>query len=161
MLPVGGDPFEVWVVHLKSNYGGRDAAEPIRLAEAQQVYKLVAARLRQNPKANLLLCGDFNDSFDSPTMKTILGSDRGPAILKPLFEQLPEPQRVTYNQEPYREMIDFILVSPAMAERYVAGSYEIRDGTLQESGSDHNPVYCRFRTKSQVRQTVQMGRAGG
>jgi exonuclease III len=64
-----------------------------------------------------------------------------------LFEQLTEQQRVTYNQEPYREMIDFILVSPGMAERYVAGSYEIRDGSLQESGSDHNPVYCRFRTR--------------
>jgi endonuclease/exonuclease/phosphatase family metal-dependent hydrolase len=158
MTPQNGDPFEVWVLHLKSNSGGRDASEPIRLAEARQVYKLVAARLKEDPNASLLLCGDFNDSFESPTLKTILGTDQGPPILEPLFGQVPEQNRVTYNREPYRSMIDFILVSPKMAQRYVADSYDIRDGTMQESGSDHNPVSCRFRTKASA-QHATIGRA--
>ena len=41
-------------------------------------------------------------------------------------------------------MIDFIFVSPGMAQRYVPSSYSIRTGTLDAIGSDHNPVYCRF-----------------
>ncbi len=147
LLPENGDPFEVWVVHLKSNSGGREEAEPIRLAEAREVYQLIASRLRANPDAELLVCGDFNDTYDSPTMKTIRGEDPGPPLLEPLFASLPVEQRVTYNREPYREMIDFILVSRGMARRYVANSYVIRDGSLTESGSDHNPVYCRFRAQ--------------
>lgn len=144
MLPGGGDPFEVWVLHLKSNSGGRDAAEPIRVAEAQQVHRLLQARLKQNPDANLIVCGDFNDMHDSPTVKAITGEDLGEPIMRKLFQTVPKDQRVTYNLEPYREMIDFILVSKGMARRYVPDSYTIRDGTLQEIGSDHNPVFCKF-----------------
>ena len=155
ILPSGGTPFEAWVLHLKSNHGGREAAEPIRLAEARQVYKLVGARLRQNPQADLIVCGDFNDVFDSATIRTIMGAgqaDRKP-ILRALFNKVPEDQRITYNREPHRSMIDFILVSPSMARRYVPNSYRIRNGTLEESGSDHNPVYCKFTKKVPAQQT--------
>lgn len=147
-LPENGDPFEMWVVHLKSNSGGREESEPIRVAESRQVYKLIASRLLANPDADLLVCGDFNDTFESPTLRIIRGVEAGnQPILQPLFDSVPADGRITYSVEPYREMIDFILVSPAMALRYVAGSYGIRDGSLAESGSDHNPVYCRFRVK--------------
>lgn len=151
MLPGGGDPFEVWVVHLKSNHGGREAAEPIRLAEAKQVYRLLRARLRQNPKANVLICGDFNDTYDSPTVKTITGADDESPLLMSLYDAVPKEERITYNRAPYEEMIDFIFVSPAMAQRYVPESYAIRRGTLEVIGSDHNPVICKFYKKAPAR----------
>ena len=159
LRPDHGTPFEAWLVHLKSNHGGREAAEPIRLAEAQKVHQLIAARLRQSPNTDLIVCGDFNDTYDSATMRTIVGGESGAPILKPLFDDIPTSNRITYNREPHRSMIDFILVSPGMASRYVAGSYTIRNGSLQESGSDHNPVYCRFIKKETAASTATAGRA--
>ncbi len=160
LVPEEGDPFEIWIVHLKSNHGGREEAEPIRLAEAKEVHKILAERMRLDPGVDLLICGDFNDTIDSPTLRTIMGLEQGQRILKPLFESLPVEKRVTYNMEPYREMIDFILVSPGMSKRYIPNSYVIRDGTDAESGSDHNPVYCRFQAKRGVAQSTTSLGAG-
>ena len=142
VLPTDGDPFEVWVVHLKSNSGGRAAAEPIRMGEAHALHGIIAARLEREPQAAFLLCGDFNDTFESATIQTILGQ---PKLLQPIFGNLTRDHWVTYNREPYRNMIDFIFCSPAMARRYVDKSFAIRLSTEEESGSDHNPISARFR----------------
>ena len=70
--------------------------------------------------------------------------------LKNLFGDIPEAERITYNKEPYRSMIDFLLVSPAMADMYVKGSYEIHlQATVASGGSDHNPVVATFKLKRQ------------
>lgn len=143
LLPAEGDPLEVWVVHLKSNSDGRAFAEPIRLAEAQALRRLLEDRLAADPRAQLVVCGDFNDLAESPTVTTVSGGE--PAALASDWENLNQANRVTYNLEPYREMIDFIFWSPAMRDRYVPGSYRVRLGELAESGSDHNPVIARFR----------------
>jgi endonuclease/exonuclease/phosphatase family metal-dependent hydrolase len=142
--PVGGVPFEVWVVHLKSKSGG-EASDVIRLAEATYIRKMLDERLSANPEARIIVCGDFNDDWSSPTLKRIVGS--GSTGLKCFADELPADQRITYNKEPYRSMIDFILCDPGMAQRYVKGSFAIRAGTVESSGSDHNPVLARFRVK--------------
>jgi exonuclease III len=41
-------------------------------------------------------------------------------------------------------MIDFLLCSPAMAKCYQKGSIQILQGTVDGSGSDHNPVSAKF-----------------
>ncbi len=147
LLPVGGQPFEMWVVHLKSNSGGKEENEPIRLGECREIHRLIVERLERDPQAAFILSGDFNDTFDSLTLQTILGD---PPRLIAFFDELPPQQRVTYNKEPYRSMIDFLLCSPAMARRFVPHTYTIRSGTVEESGSDHNPVFCRFRKHADV-----------
>lgn len=142
LLPPGKSPVEVWVVHLKSNSGGREFAEPVRLAEVQYIRKYLDERLADDPDASIMLMGDFNDTWESPTLKTLIGS--GPSALSlPLSE--PEIKSlITYNKEPRRSMIDFILCSPAMAKQYVPGSYRTIPGTVKSSGSDHNPVTAWF-----------------
>ena len=107
------------------------------------IRKLVDRELEQNPQAQFVICGDFNDTYDSPSLQTIRGEKRG-QVLKCFCDQLDTRQQITYNQEPYRSMIDFLLCSPRMAERFVRGSYRIRAGTLDETGSDHNPVMASF-----------------
>jgi endonuclease/exonuclease/phosphatase family metal-dependent hydrolase len=142
--PPGGAPFELWVVHLKSNFGGREHAEPIRRAEAREVRRLLDRALSRDSKTRIVLVGDFNDQWGSETMKTIVGN--GKAALSCPLEDVPA-KTVTYNKPPYRSMIDFILCSPAMSRAYVSGSYQILPGTVSSSGSDHNPVTARFRAK--------------
>ena len=142
--PPGGQPFEVWVVHLKSK-GGGEASEPLRLGEARFIRQRLDERLTANPEERIVLCGDFNDTWGSPALKTIVGS--GSTALKSFADEIPADQRITYNKEPYRSKIDFILCSPGMAQRYVKGSIGIHSGTVESSGSDHNLIFAKFVAK--------------
>lgn len=142
--PPGKENFHVWVVHLKSQSGPEDA-EPIRLSEARQIRLLVERRCAEDAQARFVICGDFNDDFASPAVQTIVGA-KAPHLAAP-FDTIPRAERITYSQDPHRSMIDFLFFSPALAEQYVAGSMQIRPGTLATSGSDHNPVSCRIRVR--------------
>ncbi len=142
ILPKNGDRFEVWIVHLKSNSGGREAAEPIRLGECRALHQMIANRFEHDPEAAFLICGDFNDVIESASLQTILGK---PPLLRTIFNGTRQEKRITYNREPYRSMIDFMLCSPTMEKRFVPGSFDIRLGSDRDSGSDHNPIHARFR----------------
>ncbi|UCG15235.1 MAG: endonuclease/exonuclease/phosphatase family protein [Phycisphaerales bacterium] len=140
--PPGAEAFEMFVVHLKSKGGGADASLPIRMGEAGQLRKVLDSVLARDARARFVVCGDFNDTLDSEPMRTILGT--GPAALRHLADELPEAERVSFNKAPYRSMIDFILASPGMARCYRKGSARILPGTVEDSGSDHNPVMATF-----------------
>jgi endonuclease/exonuclease/phosphatase family metal-dependent hydrolase len=142
VIPPAAEPLEVWVVHLRSNRDAEAEAHEQRLAEARAIRQLLDRCLGAVPDSRLLLCGDFNDTADSLVLRTILGD--GPTALRGLWNDVPPEMRATYNRRPYRDMIDYILASPALAARYVPYSYTIRDGSLSASGSDHNPVTARF-----------------
>ena len=139
--PPGQADFDVFVVHLKSKYGGEEASLPLRMGEAKRIRTLLDDILAKNPQARFVICGDFNDTFESEPVQTIVGSGR--RALKPFFTDLPEDQRITYNHG-HLSMIDYILASPAMAASYRQGSYGVLMGTVESSGSDHNPVKADF-----------------
>ena len=140
--PPGGKTFEVWVVHLKSNSGGREFAEPVRLAECRKLRELLDEELAKNPEAHFAVVGDFNDTWDSETLKTIVGE--GATALWSCSSELGNNLPDTYNVGKYQSMIDFILCSPAMAKAYVKNSFEVIPGSPESTGSDHNPVVARF-----------------
>lgn len=142
--PPDAAPFDVFVVHLKSK-GSGESSHPIRLAEAQQVRAIVDDLLSHDPRARFVLCGDFNDEWDSPSLLALRGG--GDTELKCFWTELPDDNRITYNKAPYRSMIDFILCSPAMSRTYVANSYTILPGDVESCGSDHNPVVAVFRIR--------------
>jgi len=140
--PEGAEPFEMWVVHLKSNSGGREFAEPIRLAEAAQLRALLDEQLEADPQARIVVTGDFNDTWGSQTLETIVGS--GSTALWSAASDLGDEPHVTFNTGEFRSMIDFILCTPAMAKTYVANSCRIVPGSPESTGSDHNPVAASF-----------------
>ena len=140
--PAGTKSFNAWIVHLKSNFGGREHAEPIRLCEAKQIRKMLDSRLQENSHARILLLGDFNDTWESATLKTIVGSGKM-ALFCP-WSKITNLEKVSYHRGPHRSTIDFILCSPAMAKQYIPGSYEIVTGTSNNAGSGHNPVVAKF-----------------
>lgn len=142
--PPGAPAFDVYVVHLKSKRGGDETA-PIRMGEAKAVRRVLDEQLRADPKARFLLCGDFNDTLDSAPVQAIIGT--GPTALMNVASEIPEADRISYNQEPYRSMIDFILCSPAMGAGHVKGSTRILHGSVETTGSDHNPVVASFRLR--------------
>jgi endonuclease/exonuclease/phosphatase family metal-dependent hydrolase len=144
LLPEGAQPLEVWVVHLKSKRGDDPTSEPIRRAEAQEIRRLLDEQLSRDPQARIIVTGDFNDTVDSPSMQTILGS--GPTAMWSAHTDLADPKVLTYNEGEYKSMIDFMLCSPAMHQRYVKGSFRVPQGSIGTTGSDHNPIVATFQT---------------
>ena len=140
--PPEAKPFEAWVVHLKSNSGGREFAEPVRLAEAKELRKLLDHELDKDPEARIIVLGDFNDTWETPSIQTIVGA--GPNALWSATTELKGELPDTYNEGEYKSMIDFILCSPAMAKTYVKGSFRVIPGSTSTTGSDHNPVAVSF-----------------
>jgi len=142
--PPGYPSFEVFVVHYKSKRGGEKATERIRVAECLATRKIIEDRLRRDPNSRIFLCGDFNDTFDSAPLKALCGDGAG--ALRNFLKDL-DPEAVTFNKPPNLSVIDFVFASPAMAAEYVDGSYGIRPGSIETSGSDHNPIVAKFKLK--------------
>ncbi len=142
--PPGAAPFDVFVVHFKSKGGSSNdggVGARLRLAEATQARAVLDEVLREDAGARFVICGDFNDTWESAPLRALRGE--GVRALRCYLEDL-DPKTPSYNREPHRNVIDFILCSPAMAGLYVPKSYGIIAGSVNESGSDHNPVFLRF-----------------
>jgi endonuclease/exonuclease/phosphatase family metal-dependent hydrolase len=144
--PEGGPPVQVWVVHLKSKRGDDDEASSIiRVAEATQIRKLLDGELARDPQARIMITGDFNDTADSATVETIVGA--GPTAMWSVMTDLgPDPKVLTYNEGEYKSVIDFMLVSPGLRQQYVKGSFHVPQGSIETTGSDHNPLVATFQT---------------
>ncbi len=141
--PADHPAFTMFVVHLKSKRDGAGATDDYRLGEAREVRRVVDELLSLDKDALFLVCGDFNDTFNSPPLKALRGEGEG--ALVDFLADLPK-DAITYNKGP-KSMIDFILASPAMARRYVPKSYRIISGVVETVGSDHNPVAAQFNLK--------------
>jgi len=127
---------EVFVLHLKSKRDGPGDPDSARrrLAEAERVRQIVQKRLANDPDRLLAVIGDFNDTPDSEPMRTLLADD----LLIDVHAAL-DSTAVTYLNEPYRSRIDYILASPALAERAT------RAWTLEApDASDHAMVLAEF-----------------
>jgi endonuclease/exonuclease/phosphatase family metal-dependent hydrolase len=145
LQPSPTQSIQIWIVHLLSNFQGRDYAERYRVAEAREIRELLDEELDSDANARIVVAGDFNDTWGSETLRTVIGT--GSTALWSTSLDCHESSPITYNQKPYLSMIDFILCSPAMKYQYVKGSYRVEPGSPDESGSDHNPVVVEFNTK--------------
>ena len=137
--PNGYEAFTVFAVHLKSKAGGGKSLA-LRKAEARQIRVILDGKLRKNPAARFVLCGDMNDTWESDPLKILRGE--GVAELTGFVDQLPKGT-VTYKGR-NGDVIDYLLCSPEMARRYEPKSYRVDSGSLDVCGSDHNPVIIRF-----------------
>lgn len=138
--PPNARAFDVFTVHLKSKSSGGDT-ESVRMGEVTAIRNIVEAMLADDPDALFVVCGDFNDTWDSKPIKLMRGE--GMSALNAFVADAPEGCE-TYNRGQYRSMIDYIFCSPAMAKCYVKKSFAVIPGSIESSGSDHNPVMMDF-----------------
>lgn len=141
-LPGGERPLELFIAHFKSkrdSAGDPDSAD-WRLAEATAARALIDDLLADDPQALVALAGDLNDTPDSPTLARLLQGD----VLHDAHAALPAEQRITYLRPLYRSMIDYVLVSPALAATIVPGSPRVLDDAALLEGSDHAPIAVTF-----------------
>lgn len=140
IMPKDSEPIEIWPVHLKSKSDGAETSEPIRLAEAAELRRLLDAKLKADPNARIIVLGDFNDHRDSKSLVTFF-STGDKAMWAPVAK---ETEDSIANLE-FPNLIDFITCSPAMAKLYIQDSCQIRRAPAEQDGSDHDPLWAKFK----------------
>lgn len=113
---IDGQPLIVLVNHFKSKRGGDSESMPQRLAQAQHINQLVEELFATDPTTAVLVVGDFNDYELSPPLLEMSQNGR----LHNLLGQIPLEQRYSFVFAGAAQLIDGILVSPALAEQLVA-----------------------------------------
>ncbi len=152
--------FTLIAAHLKSKRAVAQADQAdLRLEEAKLLRENLDARLAADPNANLVVLGDFNDSQDSPSTKTVIGRGKYKLIDTRPAERNGDhdsqdssgPRNVTwthyYGTDDSYTRIDFLLLSPGMAREWVReGTYVL---TIPDWGlaSDHRPLVAAFESE--------------
>jgi len=152
--------FTLIATHLKSRRAVPEADEAqLRLAEAKILRGIVDGHFQANPDAKLIVLGDFNDVKDSESTKTVIGrgkfklTDTRPAErngdTEPNEGARFEPRNVTwthyYGKEDTYSRIDYILLSPAMAQHWVKKETCVLRVPNWGVGSDHRPIVAAFK----------------
>jgi endonuclease/exonuclease/phosphatase family metal-dependent hydrolase len=153
--------FTFIAAHLKSRRPVPEADEAeMRLEEAKALRKIVDADLAANPRANLIVLGDFNDNPNSASTKEIIGRgrfkliDTRPAERNgddaPNENSRYEPRRITwthhYGVEDSFSRIDYIMLSPGLAKVWVTNETYVLAISNWGVGSDHRPLVATFET---------------
>lgn len=149
--------FTLLAAHLKSRRPVPEADEAeLRLAEARLLRTRIEEILTANPQANLVVLGDLNDTYNSPSTKLIVGprgrmrlvdtrpaernGDNLPHPTNPLYF----PRNITwthyYGVEDSYSRIDYILLSPGMAREWVTNETFVVTVPNWGEGSDHRPI---------------------
>lgn len=149
--------FTLLGAHLKSKRVVPEADEAeLRLEEAKLLRAKVDAILSANPKANLVVLGDFNDTKDAAPIKTIIGTGKFRLFdTRPAERNGDDPpgsnrraMNVTwtfyYPLEDSYSRIDYILLSPAMARDWVRNETYVLAMPNWGVGSDHRPIVAGF-----------------
>jgi len=147
--------------HLKSKMPSGIADEQVwREEEAVVLRRIVDSRLAANPEERLVALGDFNDTQDSRTMKSILGrgktglfdtrpSERGAGSNGPREMGDPALSRRTtwtdyYAKEDSYSRLDYILISRGMQRDWRSEETYVLNLPDWGAASDHRPLVAGF-----------------
>lgn len=154
-----GYRFTLLTTHLKSKRQVAEADETeLREQEALQLRKHVDALLAKNPQANVVVCGDFNDTKDARSTRALIGrGNLGLVDTRPAErngDNLPadrptwDPRNVTwthfYGKEDSYSRLDYILLSRGMAREWDKDGSYVFTAPNWGLASDHRPVVCQF-----------------
>ncbi|MEZ4711695.1 MAG: endonuclease/exonuclease/phosphatase family protein [Caldilineaceae bacterium] len=139
--------------HWKSKGGDESVNSVRRMAQARHVAGLVQARLQVDPNAHIVVLGDLNDYYASEPV-AILQRETQPALLH-TYDFLPDLERYTYIFNGASQVLDHILISPAMLPHvaqvdpvHINADYpypQQTDANSVHHSSDHDPVVLRLR----------------
>lgn len=153
--------FTLITAHLKSRRAIPQAEEAeLRLEEAKLLREEIDARLAADPRVNLVVLGDFNDTKDAVSTKTVIGRgkfkllDTRPAERNGDSPALgAEARRITwthyYAKDDSYSRIDYILLSPGMAREWLAEETYVLAMPDWGLGSDHRPLVATFIAEDQ------------
>lgn len=157
-----GYRFTLLVAHLKSKRPVPEADQAeMREEEARLLRGIIEARLKADPKLNLVVLGDLNDTKDSRALRTIIGPrgngalvDTRPAEVNGDTRAPPRagyaPANITwtyfYGLKDVYERIDYILVNQGMAREWEPEKTLVVAAPRWGEASDHRPLKATFLT---------------
>ncbi|GGB21309.1 endonuclease [Flexivirga endophytica] len=146
-----GKPLFVVANHFNSK-GGDDgimgryqppqrSSEVQRHAQATLVRGFVDELLTANKHANIVVLGDLNDFNFSKTANIVKGS--GKTAMTDLIDTLPANERYSYDYQGNSQVLDQLLVSPALAKNY---DYQVvhTNSQFYDQDSDHDPQVVKL-----------------
>lgn len=150
--------------HFKSKQDGDEETAAWRLAQANHVSELVQELLSSPTTDHVIVMGDFND-YDGSAIWRSLG---GQGVLLDALSSVPAEERYSYIFDGASQLIDWILVSPALSDRvlkagilHTNADYPVQLGdsadeaTLGLRSSDHDVPYIVIRTGPAPMPTLQ------
>lgn len=159
-----GYSFTVFVAHLKSRRQVAEADESeMRVQEAHILRGKIDARMKANPRGNLVVIGDLNDTKATKSTRAIIGRGNGVLIdtrpaerngdsVKPKNPRW-DPSNITwthfYGKEDSYSRIDYILVNRAMAGEWNKEGTYVFTTANWGLASDHRPIIAEFRAKDE------------
>ncbi|MEE9404509.1 MAG: endonuclease/exonuclease/phosphatase family protein [Algisphaera sp.] len=159
-VDVGLDrPLQVYNVHLKSNgdsSGDKHSARK-RTAEAMCIKQILRDALAHDPDLLAVVAGDFNSLYETrpdeqdrpwPAMAHLLEAEpNGTHVFTDVHAHLTDTQRVTIpSKGRYPDAtFDYLLTTPALAQRYIKDSATVIQKDTLTHGSDHRPIKATFR----------------
>jgi endonuclease/exonuclease/phosphatase family metal-dependent hydrolase len=133
-------------VHLKAGRGARN--EAMRLGQIKFLKGQYERFLKENPKRNILVVGDFNATPESKEFQFMLD---GNSPVK-FIDNLPD-NAFTHPADAPKWRIDYILPNQNMQAELVENSLEIKyffDKEKQRKLADHLPLVAKFVTRDLV-----------
>ncbi|THC48970.1 endonuclease/exonuclease/phosphatase family protein [Streptomyces sp. A1499] len=118
----------------------RRSSEEQRLLQAQAVNGFVKDIREAQRNADVVVLGDINDFEFSGTTKAL--TDGG--ALRAAITSLPRSERYSYVYQGNSQVLDQILTSPGVGNRFSYDSVHI-NAEFAEQNSDHDPQVLRFR----------------
>jgi endonuclease/exonuclease/phosphatase family metal-dependent hydrolase len=156
--------FTLISAHLKSKLPVPEADQAEwRRDEAKELREIIAHDLDTNPKLNLIVLGDFNDTKNSPSIRTIIGRGRNKLVDTRPAERNGDDSQIGFFKHESRAVawtdyygvqdsysrIDYILLSPGMAREWVRSETYIPRIPNWGVGSDHRPLVATFNAADQ------------
>ncbi|MBP6015672.1 MAG: hypothetical protein KA586_03055 [Candidatus Promineofilum sp.] len=139
---IDGRPYIFFVNHFKSKRGGEIETDLERVRQAVVLNSLAAELLASDPLAGIVALGDFNDTDLSPVLALLSDPGQGGVFVSALAA-VPPAERYSYNFGGVVELIDEVLLSPALAQ-------EASWATIMHTGTNY-PVGWRFDTSPERR----------
>jgi endonuclease/exonuclease/phosphatase family metal-dependent hydrolase len=130
-------------VHLKSKLETQDGdQEDMRLKEAHLLRRELDAILRDDPKARLVVYGDFNDTRNSSALRAARGAGNSPRSLAMvgLKDSKGESWTHYWEFEDVYSRIDYVMVSDALRKSVEWDHCKIVDTGELRGASDHRPL---------------------
>jgi len=141
------------VNHFISKAGGEALTEPRRVREAEWNGHLVDGILAADPDGYVVVLGDLNDYYDSAPLRALTQGDTPGGRLVNVADALPPEERYSYIFEGVSQLLDHVLVTPALAARqarvdvlHINADYPPPDPAdpSPRHSSDHDPLVAVF-----------------
>jgi uncharacterized protein len=119
--------------------------EVARHAQAQSMNDFVDEILAADPGANVIVLGDINDFEFSETVDILEGG-----VLTTLMDTLPKAERYSYVFEGNSQVLDQILVSDSLVDRFPIEYDPVHvNSEFADPASDHDPQVARLDLRGQ------------